>query len=1105
LHEILQHNPLPDGTKLLILVDQFEELFRFRTQAEDQAAAFVALLLEACSHPDIYVAITMRSDFLGAAAAFHKLPEMINDGLYLTPRLTRDQLRAAISTPALQFDGEVEAALTNHLLNEAGNDPDQLPLLQHALMRLWENSDDQILKLADFDGMNGLKGALDGHAELAFAELDTEQKRIAETLFRALTERAGDGQDIRRPISVQAALELIAVRPESLATVRPELVEGQITVAQSPSTFRQAHGSGRTEHWDALLKVIDTFRLSGRNFLMPPPSVALTPDTVLDISHESLIRQWVRLQDWVKAEAASAVMYARLLDAALNQRELWRGTDLTLALEWKNLAQPNAAWAARYGAQADFAHAIDFLQRSEAEEKRLAQAMLDLEQEVEAQRKAELKRTRRRMILSFMGFLIALALAGWGYQERHHAEQLSQLRTQELFDATLTHASLLARGSDFLAAEGKLDTIRALDSQIPAPRRHARDLLAGYTRIFGDSAQATLQDGDQPLPSLTGGVAISPDGHWLAAAGERGTLALFDRESGTLRQKLLGHDAKAGDTGSVFSVVFHPKQPWLYSAGDDGQIIRWAVPQAGQAARELQRWTGKDLGAVYALALTPDGQVLASGHTDGSIRLWQADSGALLRVLAGHRESISMQNGLAFSPDGLRLASASNDHTARLWDWASGKSLQVLEGHNGDVNGVAFSPDGQMLATASNDQSLLLWDAHTGQKLRRLTGHSNEVFGVRFLPTANRLLLVSTSRDNTTRLWDVESGIALRTLQGHTGAVANVVAWQNQLYTASNDGTIKRWADNLSQQSLLSLPSEPNPCAISPDGLSVVVGFSDGSLRVYDLATQQLREEVKQAHQDGIVRITFDHGGTRLATAGFDNVAKVWSLQAGKLHLQHTFTGHTDAVHTVAFSPDDRQLATASFDGKIGLLPLTGGSGKLFVAHQGKVVSVSFDATGKLLFSAGYEDQTLKRWQLSDTPPSAQTVATAHDSLLWSSLSPDGSALASVGRERVVSVYPTLGSAAPLRLIGHEQTVFKAIFSPDSRQLATVSADMTVRLWDLDTRSELFKLRLPTEFRLPSPLWDFDFRCTTTGCWIAVPLTSGKLALYNLGKIDYSK
>ena len=147
LHEVLEPAPLPKGTRLLIVVDQFEEIFRYRTQAEDQAAAFVALLLESCRHEDIYIVITMRSDFLGKAAEFQGLPEAINEGLYLTPRLTREQLTDAIGKPARLFGGAVQEELANHLCNEAGNNPDQLPLLQHALMRLWEQDQDKTLTL----------------------------------------------------------------------------------------------------------------------------------------------------------------------------------------------------------------------------------------------------------------------------------------------------------------------------------------------------------------------------------------------------------------------------------------------------------------------------------------------------------------------------------------------------------------------------------------------------------------------------------------------------------------------------------------------------------------------------------------------------------------------------------------------------------------------------------------------------------------------------------------------------------------------------------------------------------------------------------------------
>ena len=334
LHEILTHAPLPAGTRLLLMVDQFEEMFRFREQEENQAAAFVALLLEACSHPDVYVVITMRSDFLGAAAEFHGLPEAINDGLYLTPRLSREQLRDAISLPAQLFGGSVEDALANHLLNEAGNDPDQLPLLQHALMGLFKKNSQ--MSLEEYQQLQGLRSALDRHAERTFEELDSAGQRIAEMLFRALTERK-DGQDFRRPVKVREVLEL-----------------AECTLVE-------------------LVHVVETFRQSGRNFLMPLPPLPIIPETVLDIIHESLIRQWRRLQGWVEAEGYKAGMYLRLVEAAQRHDEgfgeLWRGLDLAIALKWRNETKPNKKWSIRYVASIEsFNLAVNFLQKGEIEE-----------------------------------------------------------------------------------------------------------------------------------------------------------------------------------------------------------------------------------------------------------------------------------------------------------------------------------------------------------------------------------------------------------------------------------------------------------------------------------------------------------------------------------------------------------------------------------------------------------------------------------------------------------------------------------------------------------------------------------------------------------------
>ncbi len=433
LHEILTLSLLPQGTRLLLLVDQFEEIFRFREQQQNQAVAFVALLLEATQHPDIYVVITMRSDFLGDAAEFHQLPEAINDGLYLIPRLTREQLQQAIALPVQLFGGKIDAELTNHLLNEAGDDSyevgsnfdrmrkvsDQLPLLQHAMMCLWDEDRDKTLTLTEYKALNGLRGALNDHVEQAWDELaklegfkGKQAQNIAELMFRALTEYNRDGQAIRRPLKVQTLLEMADT----------DLV--------------------------TLTKIINLFRQSGCNFLMPPPAMELSAATTLDISHESLIRQWQRLQQWVVAEDKKATLYRRLQEAAQLRSdnkggELWHGTDLALAKDWKTDNQPNVAWAARYdrGNNLDanaFQLSMDFLQESEAEEQHK-------QTEQEKQRKAEMTRIRRQFAYMFIGFIIAAALAFWGNIQKEYADTQAQkaMRVEKIAKKARSEAEML--------------------------------------------------------------------------------------------------------------------------------------------------------------------------------------------------------------------------------------------------------------------------------------------------------------------------------------------------------------------------------------------------------------------------------------------------------------------------------------------------------------------------------------------------------------------------------------------------------------------------------------------------------------------------------------
>jgi WD40 repeat protein len=1069
LHEILQEFPLPDG-QLLILVDQFEEIFRFYQQGNvNETAAFVTLLLNSSQHSraptqnegetKIYVVITMRSDFIGDCALFQDLPEAINHGLYLTPRLNHDQLREAIELPATVFGGQIEPALITRLLNEVGNNPDQLPLLQHLLMRMWtlgtKKEGGITLTLKDYEEIGGLKNALSLHADEALAELEPYQRKIAEILFRSLSGGDSLHRDTRRPVKLECVAE-IAMEP-----------------------------------WKTVAAVVEVFRKEGRSFLMPQLGQALVADTVIDISHESLIRQWQQLKEWTQKEAEDAELYQRLESSACRRKRrqaaLWRTPELELALTWREETKPTIPWAKRYGKDEGkhFYQAMRFLAESEKEQQRE-------QREKEAARRRELRHARQQVTWAMIGLILAIVLTFWAFWERENAIQLEQKAifaqkqaetlSINLLDSQITNAALLAtRAGDYANAKKVLSENSKLYQNIPKHRLHARDLLVWFNELKGGEP---LQVYKANTPLYT--IAVSPNGILLAAAGKKGTLLIFDIKSGKVRHRLKGHRGS-----SIWTIVFHPQGEWLASAGDDKRILFWSL----KTGKKIMEWQAPD--EVNALAVSPDGRYFASGGKDKNVTLWEIKTGKKWHIFKGHTESISI-GGIAFHPTKYLLATGSFDDTARLWDIKTKKTLHVLRGHTDDVANVIFSPDGEHLGTCSDDKMIRLWDVHSGKMLHLLHGHHRKVLGLRFITAS---CLVSASRDGTLRIWDIDSGITLRVLQGHHGPVTHVVH-AGQIFSASYDGTVMRWNAALPFQQIIDLPSAAISSEIAPDGQSVAVGFGDGALRLYSTSNGDLLWEQKNAHKQRIRHITFNTDGNLLATASFDKTAKLWQVKEGnQLEEEQTFIGHTDKLYSVSFSPDSQILASSSYSGEIALLTIKTKESRFFKAHEDIATSVVFDSSGTRLLSAG-ADGHVYLWNMNDNPPTIlQAFPEKEDNLAWASLSPNEKRIASVGRGHIVYIYSKEGEEQ--RLMGHKSTIYRAIFSHDGEQLATVCADATVRLWDLSTGEILFTLRLPTSINdnnngYPTPLWDFDFHCTKEVCRIAVPLTRGKLLLYEM-------
>jgi tetratricopeptide (TPR) repeat protein len=349
------------GANLLLLVDQFEELFRYQNYADrEEAESFVALLLESARTREfpIYVAITMRSEYLGACALIEGLADAINAGMFLTPRMTRDLCHEAIVGPAAVCDIDIEPALVNRLLNDLANfapwddsdtsdqldrimrRADQLPLLQYTLNRMWLRArsarrDERIkLTITDYEAIGGLSGALNAHANQIFEELGKQRWPVVEWVFRTLTAGSTIADAVRRPTRFD---ELVAACGGDEANVRA---------------------------------VVDAFRAPGVNFLVPefdPKHPRLAADAYVDISHESLIRQWKRLGEWLEQEARAAQQWRRLIDR-FGTGEPVRGRELANMMAWRNETKPNTAWAKRYGG--DYPAVIAFLERSNQAQRR---------------------------------------------------------------------------------------------------------------------------------------------------------------------------------------------------------------------------------------------------------------------------------------------------------------------------------------------------------------------------------------------------------------------------------------------------------------------------------------------------------------------------------------------------------------------------------------------------------------------------------------------------------------------------------------------------------------------------------------------------------------
>lgn len=529
LLDMVEQARLPAGTHLLVVADQFEELFRYQAAAPgdlhhgagEDATAFVQLLLEAATQWEvpIHVVLTMRSDFLGDCAQFRGLPEAINEGQYLVPRLTRDEIRAAITGPAGVASATISPVLLTRLLNDVGDNPDQLSILQHALNRTWfhwetDGAATGPLALVHYDAAGTMSRALDTHANKAFGELPgAAAQRLCERVFKALTDTGTDTRGVRRP---KRLAELAEITGAPIAE---------------------------------LLPVLALFRKPSRSFLMPPMAEALGPESVIDISHESLMRVWQQLRRWADEEAQSARIYRRLRETALEHAagnaSLWRDPDLRVVLDWRTRRQPTAAWAAMYGGEFDTAMAfLDASRDEQAAELR----------EAEIERRWHTGWGYVPMLMAAVGFMVFHG-PSVEWLTKHIKPQEIKVHTRVLVEEA-TATALVQQLAYVLVGVPVFALYLPLAGW--GKRRHHRVQLARMTRQANSPAVDAKEDGppaDQPVVQAVDVHATTYAPVWRRAMAQWADWGACLWLLGLLGLALVSVEGVLGEAGLGFGIL----------------------------------------------------------------------------------------------------------------------------------------------------------------------------------------------------------------------------------------------------------------------------------------------------------------------------------------------------------------------------------------------------------------------------------------------------------------------------------------------------------------------------------------------------------------------
>ena len=1063
LQLIQQLLPTDPAVQLVLLIDQFEELFTLTTD-EAVRVHFLENIITAVLSPisRLRIIVTMRADFTDRPLRYVDFGDLMRQRTEFILPLSPDELEQAIEQPVKQLGMYLEPGLTTRIVSDVGDEPGALPLLQYALTELFERQEEGQLTRSAYEASGGVLGALARRADEIYTSLDGNGRSFTRQLFLRLISLGEGVEDTRRRVCLS---ELEALNLDAATNTQQDL--------------------------NAVTNLYGKFRLL--TFDRDP----LTREPTVEVAHEALLREWGRLRQWLD-ESRDDIRLQRRLATAVDEWEqanrdagfLLLGSRLDLFADWVSQSPVALTHSEEQFLAASQARQTEIEAERAAQQQRelaIAQQMAETERQRAEEQAQSVRRLRIGAVVLAGISLVTIVLAVLAFNARTTAQR----------EATVNRSLRLADQATELDEAGNVDgalalALTAVDIEDPPPETISdlaevasgmgtRAVLTGHNGAV--KAGAFSPDGQQAISGGCGQLAASQP----TAVGDctQGELILWDLSTMTETTRWSGHD------NWITALAWSPDGSVILSGDENGELMMWDA--ANQT--EIAHWSAHN-GRIYAIVLNPDGTLAATAGKDGEVVLLDVSNRQIAQRLQGHDGAVL---ALDFSPDGTQLVSGSADATMMLWDLQTGMALQQFVGHASGVNGVAFTPDGSAILS-SGDLSLRLWETATGAELQ--VRESGDTPSGLVLSSNGRTVLHTVGHIVYT--WDLQAwNAAHRKLFGHDGEIEDIaLTLDGKLaLTAGDDGLVRIWnlqgADNLWQ---IVIGRSATGVAVSPDGTQLAIGGWGQAGILWDVPSSSPTVELtggKGIIAPGGIDFSADGRWVIAGSGDYDQSTEagsvlVWDAKTGD--VQCDLQGITRRPRTVAFSPKNGYALSGS-QGEDGLDELilwdvnTCQLVRRFDTQQ-DTTGIDFSADGQLAVTASAFSGNATLWnvntgeavQVYPLPDEVfldvafgaddETVLTAaisglivewdretgvelqrywgHDGGVWSvEVSPDNRYMVSSDDTGTVILWDLVSGTELRRHHAHNGLSFQAAFSPDGQTVYSVSADQTLAIWQI--------------------------------------------------------